>query len=131
MPLDKTSRLAADTSASDIDRRCLIGSLHPLFRRLKVAIAWQWNFGVLRREASNYIEGLSDVFANAISVIIGGIMAVICWPVVILWRFTGGMIWVAFTTPEDIIAQLEAISARNRDEGIKAAVRVAADHEQK
>lgn len=77
-----------------------------VMRRMRIAIRWQWRMKVFRREIAGYF-GFLGIVAGAVVVAVIGAAVVCVWPVVIVWRFTGEMVWEIMKLHESALQELE------------------------
>lgn len=74
--------------------------------RLRVGLAWQWRRGVVFAELRDVVDAIHFAF---VELFLELLITVICLPVavlVVLWEFTGGMIWRALTAEDEVMEKL-------------------------
>jgi hypothetical protein len=80
-------------------------ALSRLIRRLRIGVAWQWRREVLIDE----IDSVGGAIADLCRMTLSSVLCALFLPVglfLVLWRFTGGMIWQVCTVEDEVIEKL-------------------------
>lgn len=90
-------------------------------RRLKVCLSWQWRLSVVVKDVKSMGELLWDLTIQTVGSILGFLILPL-WPIILIWRYTGSVLWYAITLSEDSIEQLEKAKSYEGRESLNTVI---------